>query len=236
MPSSSVPDSFVRGCPSESAASMWKWQSTKGGATRYPAASITRLASARMPGSTAAMRPSRIAMSTPLRPSGSAAFATMRSKLMTSFPLDCVFASARLPGGEDEDCREPAREEHEQHAHRVDGRRRALAHLAVHVDRQRRLGADEHQRGVEVLERHQERDEPRPDHRRPQVGQGHGPEHAPRAGAEIEGRLLERPVEAPQPRRDDQRREAEDEGELAHHDEPEPWPQDIEIALQPVLE
>ena len=41
MPSSSVPDSLRRGWPSESVASMWKWASTKGGETRWPAASST---------------------------------------------------------------------------------------------------------------------------------------------------------------------------------------------------
>ena len=40
MPSSSVPDWFMRGMPSESVASMWKWQSTKGGETSRPVASI----------------------------------------------------------------------------------------------------------------------------------------------------------------------------------------------------
>ena len=36
MPSRSVPDWLSRGRPSDSVASMWKWQSTKGGETSRP--------------------------------------------------------------------------------------------------------------------------------------------------------------------------------------------------------
>ena len=45
MPSSSVPDWLSRGRPSDSVASMWKWQSTKGGDTSRPVASMMRPAS-----------------------------------------------------------------------------------------------------------------------------------------------------------------------------------------------
>src|SRR5215213_8166998 len=82
IPSSSVPDWFRRGRPSESVASMWKCTSQKGGLTRQPAASIVRPASAAMPRSTAAMRPFSTAMSMPLRPSGRFALRTMRSNVM----------------------------------------------------------------------------------------------------------------------------------------------------------
>src|SRR5215218_123916 len=63
---------------------MWKWASTKGGDTRYPSASITRPASPAMARSTAAMRPPRTAMSRPVRPSGSVAFRTRRSKVIVT--------------------------------------------------------------------------------------------------------------------------------------------------------
>ena len=41
----------MRGRPSDNVASMWKWQSMKGGDTRRPVASITLPASAEMPAS-----------------------------------------------------------------------------------------------------------------------------------------------------------------------------------------
>ena len=56
---------FMRGRPSDSVASMWKWQSTKGGETSRPVASMTRPASAEMFGSIAAIFPPAQAMSTP---------------------------------------------------------------------------------------------------------------------------------------------------------------------------
>ena len=48
-----MPDWFSRGSPSDSVASMWKWQSTKGGDTSRPLASMVRPASAVICGSTA---------------------------------------------------------------------------------------------------------------------------------------------------------------------------------------
>ena len=60
-----------RGRPSDSVASMWKWQSTKGGETSRPVASMMRPASAAMLGSIAAIFPPAQAMSMPSRPSGS---------------------------------------------------------------------------------------------------------------------------------------------------------------------
>ena len=58
MPSKSVPETFIRGVPSDRVASMWKCGSTKGGATSQPFASITSLASAAIPPSTVVIFPS----------------------------------------------------------------------------------------------------------------------------------------------------------------------------------
>ena len=83
MPSSSVPDALTRGSPYDSVASMWKCASTNGGVTSCPCASSSRRAAATAAssacGATAAIRPSRTAMSIAARPSGSAALRTTRS-------------------------------------------------------------------------------------------------------------------------------------------------------------
>ena len=64
MPSSSVPETFMRGRPSDSVASMWKCTSMNGGETRRPVASMTRPASAEIFGSIATILPPAQAMST----------------------------------------------------------------------------------------------------------------------------------------------------------------------------
>src|SRR5918993_519271 len=61
---------------------MWKWASTKGGETRWPAASSTGAAPPSSTGPMAAIRPARMATSWPVRPSGRVALRTIRSLLM----------------------------------------------------------------------------------------------------------------------------------------------------------
>src|SRR5207237_3807731 len=53
---------------------------------------------------------------------------------------------------------EQRRGHHQKEAYGVEDRTRPLAHASIHHDGQRRIGSDEHQRRVEVLEGHQKRD------------------------------------------------------------------------------
>src|SRR5262249_52748699 len=79
MPSSSVPETFMRGSPSDSVESMWKCASMKGGLASRPVASISRGAFACSFRSTAALRPPSPPLPMRARPPGSLAWGMMRS-------------------------------------------------------------------------------------------------------------------------------------------------------------
>src|SRR4030088_820654 len=70
MPPSNVPERLRRGRPTDRVASMWKWESTKGGASRRPCASMVWPASACRCGSTASLRPAPTPTSKPRPPAG----------------------------------------------------------------------------------------------------------------------------------------------------------------------
>src|SRR5476649_757042 len=79
---------------------MWKWASTKGGATRSPAASISRPANSASFGPMAAIRPSAMAISTPVRPSGKLALRMTRSIVPSSIGYRLQLSGLLFPVSE----------------------------------------------------------------------------------------------------------------------------------------
>ena len=83
--------------------------------------------------------------------------------------------------------------------------------------RERRVGPDHEERDDELVEREREGERGRTDEDRPDLGQRHPPEHDPRRGAEVGGRLLERTVEPVERRHGDEQEVREDVDEMRDH-------------------
>ena len=117
-------------------------------------------------------------------------------ELLQAGPLD---PSARRGIAPHECEREQRRGDHQEQADRIQHRACAFAHAAVHHHGQGRIRTDQHQRGIEIRERHQKGNCRRAQQGGTQIGQQDHAEHGGSGGAEIQRRLLQRAIEAPQP-------------------------------------